>query len=331
MARKGLIEKKVTITNENGEKVRKSVYGHSRAEIDRKIEKLEKVYVPPFETVANAWYDEHKENIEMYTANCYIAPLKDVCAYFDCSIDEIEPKDIQLFLKKMAAQQFARQTIKLRLIVLRQIFDYAMLKGYVTFNPCLPVKVPKTKPAQKVPAASIEDMSIIVDNVDKDPFGLFAFFLLYTGLRRSELLALCYEDIKGGFIDVNKVVVFDGNEPVIRPYTKSQAGMRRVPVLAPLQPYTKGKGLIFNVDGKPLSRSQLLKGWAGYKKRTGVTCNPHQLRHAFATLCYDAGIDSKQAQYLLGHSKESTTREIYTDLRQNKIDEAVEKLNKFVS
>lgn len=326
------IEKKITIHNKDGTRVRKSVYGYSYAEIERKIAKLNSENCPAFDDLIAEWQDEHFKTIEPYTQTCYTAPCKDVVAHFGKTpINEITANDIFLFVNLMAKQGFARQTVKLRLSVMRQAFDYAILKGYIDSNPTAPVKIPKTvRAGKKIDAPSLDDLERVKNSVD-DPFGLFAYLLLYTGLRRSELLALCYEDAQGDFINVNKVCIFINNKPYIRPYTKTQAGMRQVPILNPIKPYLSGRGLIFNKDGEPLSKSQVDKMYRAYQSRTGVKATPHQLRHAFATICYDAGVDSKQAQYILGHSKESVTRDIYTTIRQQKIDDATQKLNNLLS
>jgi len=54
----------------------------------------------------------------------------------------------------------------------------------------------------------------------------------------------------------------------------------------------------------------------------------HMLRHTYASLLYDAGVDIKSAQRYLGHSDIETTLEIYTHLTKHKEDEAVQSINK---
>ena len=45
---------------------------------------------------------------------------------------------------------------------------------------------------------------------------------------------------------------------------------------------------------------------------------PHMIRHTYATLLYEAGVDIKVAQYLMGHSSIKITMDIYTDLSNKK-------------
>ena len=64
--------------------------------------------------------------------------------------------------------------------------------------------------------------------------------------------------------------------------------------------------------------------WYAYAKESGVTCNRHQIRHAYSTMLYENKIDIKDAQRLLGHAYASTTQDVYTHIR-NKREESVNK------
>lgn len=61
------------------------------------------------------------------------------------------------------------------------------------------------------------------------------------------------------------------------------------------------------------------------------TFTAHQLRHTYATLLFEAGVDVLTAQKLLGHAKASTTLNIYTHLRGRKESENIDKLNEYLS
>lgn len=63
----------------------------------------------------------------------------------------------------------------------------------------------------------------------------------------------------------------------------------------------------------------------------GVTLTPHQLRHTFATICFDADLSAKDAAQLLGHSKVELTMDVYTHIRQSRAQRTAEQLNAFVS
>ena len=79
---------------------------------------------------------------------------------------------------------------------------------------------------------------------------------------------------------------------------------------------TPGTGLVFPGAKEHLTEGEFLVQWNRYVKESGITCTPHELRHSYATILWENGIDPKDAQYLLGHAQLSTTMDIYTDIRE---------------
>ena len=61
------------------------------------------------------------------------------------------------------------------------------------------------------------------------------------------------------------------------------------------------------------------------------TLTAHVLRHGYATLLFEADVDEYTAQRLLGHADITTTRSIYTHLRQRKQQASLDKLRAYVA
>lgn len=76
-----------------------------------------------------------------------------------------------------------------------------------------------------------------------------------------------------------------------------------------------------------MTETQFQRQWKLYQKESGVSATPHQLRHAYATILFEAGLDDKDAQELLGHANISTTRDIYTHITNKHREETAKKLN----
>ena len=71
------------------------------------------------------------------------------------------------------------------------------------------------------------------------------------------------------------------------------------------------KGLVFpNRDGEYITGSQFEDYWNTYRDETGITATPHQFRHAYATMLFEAGIPPEEMQILLRHAQLSTTMDI---------------------
>ena len=83
-------------------------------------------------------------------------------------------------------------------------------------------------------------------------------------------------------------------------------------------------------DGKrPLTKGAFDKRWKSYCNKYNINITAHQLRHGFATMLFEAEIDAKDAQDLMGHSDINLTKSIYTHIRDKRKKDTANKLNAF--
>ena len=285
-------------------------------------------------SVADEWVEDTWPALAFKTQEAYTAPLRRIKERFgDWSLEDITAGEISQFLNILGRQGYAKRTVQMHRDILHSVFDYAILKDKIKFNPASAVAMPRNLPVTQRELPDDDTIEAIVGNVDI-PFGLFAFICLYTGLRRGEVLALEYEDIdrKNGVIHVTKSVSFENNTPVLKG-TKTKAGVRNAVLLDALAAkIPQGKGYIFcRDDGSLLTKTQYRKRWQKYCQTVGINITAHQLRHGFATILYEAGIPDKDAQEFLGHASIVTTRNVYTHIRQSRRNASTEKLNKYLS
>lgn len=333
------IEKKVTI---NGKRI--SVYGYSAFEISQKIEALEaeaeRKRYPLFSDVLEDWKEEHFEKIAIGTQTCYTPAINRAKAEFkDTRLCDITAKDISALLKHLAALGYSQQTVKVQKTLISLVFSYAQSNDIVQYNPAMHAELPQKLP--KKPRDIPDDKTIkkVMKSADLT-FGDFALFLLLTGCRRGEALAVQWKDInlKKQTISINKTIVYNGNKPILEDHTKTQAGMRTIVILSPLLPILKEKkkaanpnDFVFSKGTAPLTQTEFRRRWNKYTKEAKITLTPHQLRHAYATILFDAKVDEKVAQNFMGHSKIEITRNIYTHLRQHRATQAKGNINKYIS
>lgn len=337
----------------------KYFYGKTQKEVKQKMAewRQEQTQGKRFEAAADAWEVWHTDRVEYNTAQVYVAALRRTKEHFAGRyIHDIGPDEIDAYIRYVAGRGYARRTVQIYLDMLNMIYDYAIVNRWAESNPCNPVKLPSGLPKGKREIPTEDQLQRVRDGLDVD-FGLFPFMLLHTGLRRGELLALRWEDIdrENKIIHVNKSVYFAGTAPKVKA-PKTEAGHRTVvllDVLADALPET-GKGYIFGGE-EPLSKKELERNWLQWCKAVGLvrsevkpqydvrrgkeyaplrwkpTITPHQLRHAFATILFDAGVDIKDAQDILGHASIQITRDIYTHIRQERRQATADQINRFLS
>lgn len=329
----GLIQRQVTV---NGK--RKVFYGKTEREINRKIAEYreEKRRGRLFREVAEEWKAQHFPTLEYNTLKGYRPALRRAVDEFgDQPVSAIKPKEIERYLLRFAAKGYAQKTVRTQLLVLHLIFAYAVLEGEIEYNPAEQVKVPRGLPKKPRDIPTTEELEAVKKNVNA-PFGLFAFFLLYTGCRRGEALALTQRDIDrpNKRIRVTKSVYHENNKAMLK-QPKTAAGEREIvllDVLASQLPKGKPDALLFpNEQGGLMTETQFHRQWERYCQAIGFHITPHQLRHAYATILFDAGLDAKDAQEMLGHANLSTTRDIYTHITQSRRDKIAALLNEAVS
>lgn len=311
-------------------------YGKTQKEIKQKILEYQKKQElgSLFQDIAWEWWDTAEPQLSYQTRDSYKVPLKRLCEEFkDARTKEIKTKDIYTFIYKLIEKGYAQKTISNHKMVCNQIFEYAVLKGELEYNPCASVKLPKNLQKSKRTSASDSEEEIILNSAN---VWLFPFIALLTGMRKGEILALQWKDLdfKNNTISVTKSIYYEANTPKIKA-PKTEAGKRIVPMLQLLKetllkskPADINHFIISNEQGGPISKKAFRWRYAKFQKETGIKCTAHQIRHSFATNAFESNVQPKAVQEILGHKQLSTTMDIYTDFRKRAFDEASALLNK---
>lgn len=326
----GLYEKKVTI---NGKRV--AFRGKTEREIVQKMVAYQQRAEsgPGFEEMADEWWEYKESRLSPNTVNGYrVAKRRAVDRFGNTPIKDITTTQVRAWLDWLGNRGYARKTVANHLIVITEVFAWACEHYNLLANPATLVHIPDGLSKSKRTMPTDEEIAAIQARADT-PDGRPFYFILYTGLRLGEALALQWKDIdeEAGVIHVWRSLYWAGkNQGEFKP-PKTEAGIRDVIYLNKLQAVMephRGAPEDFVLGGsKPMTKQKYTCLLRRFRKDAGISCGPHQLRHAFATLCFEAGIPEKTAQGLLGHAQLSTTMDIYAELRDKKRMEAATALN----
>jgi len=193
------------------------------------------------------------------------------------------------------------------LVPVREVFEFALLSGFIEKNPMSLVKSPKvTKP--DIHPLSMEEVNLFLEEVS-DRYRNFFAVAFFTGMRFGEMAALKWKnvDFKLGVIKVRETLV-RGEEG--RPKTKRS--VRDVDTLPPVvealrnqRKSTMGKSdyVFLNQYHRPvLPDSMNQHVWKPALRKAGLAERRlYETRHTFATLMLDAGELPGWVQKMMGH------------------------------
>lgn len=223
-------------------------------------------------------------------------------------------------------------------VTCRAALEKAVREGLLRTNPAAGCKLPP-KRGREMQVLGREELQRFLLQAQAE--GCFELFLLdlCTGLRRGELLALQWDDLDfdTGTLTVEKqVYAVKGQLQVSVP--KTRASIRKL-VLPPgvvevLREYRRGvdsrwmfpspvKGDVPLSPGAARRRLQQILERAGCKH-----IRFHDLRHIFATMSLENGMDVKTLSAMLGHVSAATTLDIYAHITDTMQAEAAARIDR---
>ena len=220
--------------------------------------------------------------------------------------------------------------------VLNRILGHAVAWGVVNKNVITQaVAPPAASDKEEIVVLNEEQIGIVLRHFNGHTLRPVVSFLLATGARRGEALALRWKDI-----DLNKSIVrieraVEQTAAGLRIKTpKTKAGRRNVAIspwlVAELKAYRTrqnekrlalGLGrsldsdLVFGQwDGSIESPQRVSQNFAKAMKALGIECTLHGLRHTHVSQLIAEGVDVLTISRRIGHAKASVTLDVYGHL-----------------
>ena len=246
----------------------------------------------------------------------------------------LSPLDINDALGKLVKNGQYTRTAELAYTVLSGAMKYAWDLEQIDVSPMGRVAMPRA-PRRRVDPPDVERVQNLLRLAEDEDHYLFVFLNLdaRTGMRRGEMMALRWENVnlEEGYLLVVESAVKTHSEGVRLETTKTERGERRidldrrmVELLAEQKERQQAwvdkepsgridKGLVFpGADGDWMKPQNMLRHLKELGARVGTPdITFHKLRHFHATIALDQGNNPVVVSRRMGHSKVSTTIDLY--------------------
>ena len=254
----------------------------------------------------------------------------------DIPLEKLTSLDLQKFYKKLLAQGrvdrveakgqpkgLSAKTVRNIHQILSSGLKLAQEQRLILTNPAEGCALPRVEHQEMKTLTTVQLASFFREARESGVFELY-YLELATGLRRGELLGLKWEDIdlERGDLRVRRQVSRINGEVVEAPL-KTKNAYRTLPlaedtvsVLKEQRRKVGNSPWVFpSPNGGPISPDSVLHMLHRVLKRAGLPkVRFHDLRHTFATLVLQNGVDVKTVSGMLGHFSAGFTLDTYVHI-----------------
>jgi len=338
--------------NASGKTIRRKVTGRTRAEVAKKMSEVRERCshgpgLPSDVTVGdwlNYWVSSvlPSANIASATRESY----ETLCARYllprlgRVRLVKLIAADVRAMLVSMSADGYSSNTQRLARAALRRALRVAVAEGYVSRNVAELTDGVKLNPkrSRTMQPSEVKDLlsSVVGDRIEP-----VLHVMLATGLRRSEVLGLCWGDVdlsvSPATIQISHALKRERSglvfgEPKTRrtkrvlyipEMTARVLRQHRVAQMRERLEFGPGWGgqwvgyeFVFTTPiGTPIDPSNFAKALSKATEVAGLgRWSPHEFRHTAASLMIASGVPLKQASEALGHSSIAVTADVYGHL-----------------
>ena len=347
-----------------GKQIFKNVLGKTQAEVKEKLHKAlaqaGKIdFAKTGKYTVTMWMNEWFENV----AKIKVRPSshQTYLGYIDHHIapnigniplEKLTTMDLQKLYRKLlnkgrvdrveAKQQpkgLSAKTVRNINQVISSAMDFAVAQKIIPENPCKAVALPKVehKEMQTIPA---EQLQAFLQEAKATGVYEMYYIELATGLRRGELLGLKWTDIdwQNGIIKVRRQVARVNGQIVEAPlktknsYRTVTISQQAIEVLKQQKEKTNDEYVFPSPNGGPISPDSVNNMLKRVLARAGIPkVRFHDLRHTFATIALQNGVDIKTVSGMLGHFSAGFTLDTYAHVTTAAQKEAADTMGNVLS
>ena len=347
---------------------RRYLYGKTRGEVKGKLEALQNdvyndTYVSDTDITLGEWIDTWYE--------CYTAKVKsstrsryeqDIRLHIKPELGHIRLQDLtckagQRFMMRCKdTQHLSEKSLRNIYLVINKALNRAQKDGLLKTNPFADVEIPAYEnPKKKMRPLMDKEISTFLRLIKGHPFEEFYYVAMFTGMRESELIGLTWDcvDFDKGMVHLYrqlKPLRGTSNTYTFTTLKNKQERSFAVPpsVVQMLKRvhahqaqwqllygtvYRNELNLVFtNKTGGHLCPCTVYNSFKKIVQQMGAPeVRLHDLRHTYATLAIQNGIDYKTISNNLGHATVAFTMDVYADVSMTMHHDSASKMESFIA
>lgn len=304
----------------------------------------------------NALCDEFLEFhvMQQSTRKWYENLFRRICGELgSIAVQDLTPQHIRNFYKALASDTALTRRSKSGKLsgeyrlhyhrALSSLLTFALRSGLISVSPAQAVDPPRsdTKESQFFDECDVANLMQVLSTIPDPLWKAFFHLAIFTSCRPGELIGLNWSDLDGNTLHIqagaNRDPATKKTIRTSRPKTKASDRFIILPdeVLQLLQQWKTAQlenklivgmcwpeesvdAVFTGAEGYRLDLSTPTQKWRKIQRKYNLKdANLYSLRHTGASLLIAAGCDAKEVSSRLGHSRVSTTLDVYCHCFQN--------------
>ena len=285
-----------------------------------RVNGISDIYNATVERIYNMLLEQKQDKSSNSTLTLYATSFAHFSSIANMKMKDVRTAHLQTVIDAAYKNKLSYSMIKKLQSLASMMCQIAMANDLIDKNYAQLVNIPLAAPKSEKPSFSADQLETLWQLSDTDSTAAIILALCYNGLRINEFL-----DLKKEHVDLDKRLIY-------APGSKTDAGKDRIVViprdLVPIYErmmQTPGVYLCASpkgqrYDAKNFRNREFYPFLDKYGMNPDGKLSPHSCRHTYALLCVKYDLNQKATMDLLGHTKFSTTAEIYANATSKDID-----------
>lgn len=340
--------------NENGKRKRRYVYGRTKGEILQKLDQARSdarsgLAVEPSRLTVGEFIDNWmttsaEQRLRPTTRVTYDSLIKKHLKPHlgGVRLSHLDHLKLEAWQAALTRGKVSVRTRRSAFVLLGTILKRGVRLGLIARNPLERVEKPRPE-AVEIQVLSPDQVRKLLEKAKGHRHEALFVLAVTTGARQGELFGLEWRDVDldAGVLTIQRTLIeAAGKISVGPPKTKSSRRSVELPANAvealrahrrrqPATPHPTAR-IFLDTEGKPLRKSNFIRReWHPLLEKAELPkVKFHSLRHTHVTILLAAGGNLRAVSERVGHSRTSTTSDVYAHSVQGMQRELVEKLDR---